>query len=139
LNLPGLDTVLQVWDGRVDFAIPVWADDRIGGLLNKSAVDEVDIHIDVSYQACDDKACRLPQSERLTLRVPTALHVGHAMAGRMGGAVTTEMNSGKHMKKMVSRGLLRSPIKGIRYLKESMAALRNGPAMKRPTTAEKKQ
>ena len=66
-------------------------------------------------------------------------HVGHAMAGRMGGAVTTEMNSGKHMKKMVSRGLLRSPIKGIRYLKESMAALRNGPAMKRPTTAEKKQ
>ncbi len=29
LKLPGLDMELQVWEGQVDFAIPVWADDRI--------------------------------------------------------------------------------------------------------------
>ena len=131
LVLPGLDPGLQVWDGRVDFVIPVWADDRIVGLLDESEFDEVRIEVAIRYQACDDQACRIPQSENISLRVPIAPYVGHLLAGQMDGAVATRMDTRKHMMRSVRRGLLRSPIKGFRYIKESMAAIRRGPARKR--------
>jgi hypothetical protein len=38
------------------------------------------------------------------------------------------------MMRMIRRGLLRSPIKGFKYTKESMAALRRGPAQRRKST-----
>ncbi len=136
LSLPGLDVALQVWDGRVDFAIPVWADDRIASLVEKATTDEVAIEIDVHYQACDDKACRIPRSDRLTVRVPIAPYVGHLLPGRMDGAVVSKMDTRGHMMKMIRRGLLRSPIKGLKYLKQTALAARRGPSGKRRPTSE---
>ncbi|MBW1885804.1 MAG: redoxin domain-containing protein [Deltaproteobacteria bacterium] len=136
LKLPGVDTELHVWEGRVDFAIPVWADDRIAGLINESEFDEIDIEVKIDYQACDDQACRIPQSETLTVKVPIAPYLGHDLPGDLSGAVMTTMDTRKYMMRMVRRGLLRSPIKGFKYMKESMEHLRKGPARKRkrPTT-----
>ena len=139
LALPGLDTELRVWDGRVDFVIPVWADDRIASLLDKSEFDEIPIDIAIRYQACDDQACRIPQSEQMTVRVPIAPYVGHLLPGRMDGVVVTKMDTRKHMLRMIRRGLLRSPIQGFKYMKESMAAVRRGPARRRkpaPSSSE---
>ncbi len=45
----------------------------------------------------------------------------------MKGAHITPMDSRKYMLRMVRRGLLRSPIKGFRFLRRSMENLRNGP------------
>ena len=42
------------------------------------------------------------------------------------------MDSRKYMMRMVRRGLLRSPIKSIRYLKQTMKHVREGPMGKRP-------
>jgi len=131
LALPGLDTELQVWDGRVDFVIPVWADDRVAGLLEEIENDEIQIDVAIRYQACDDKACRIPQTEELSVRVPVAPYVGHLLPGRMDGAVISTMDTAKHMKRMVRRGLLRSPIKGFKYLKDNLAAARRGPARRK--------
>ena len=108
--------------------IPVWCDDRIAGLVDKSEFDEINIEVKVDYQACDDRACRIPKSETLTVRVPVAAYLGHDLPGELSGAITTPMDTRKFMMRMVRRGLLRSPIKGFKYMKESMQHLRRGPA-----------
>ncbi len=59
LSLPGSGQGLQVWEGRVDFVLPVWADDRIAGLVEDTGTRPVEIGIRVHYQACDDQACRI--------------------------------------------------------------------------------
>jgi peroxiredoxin len=132
LRLPGLDTELQVWKGRVDFAIPVWVDDRVAGLIHKPEHDEISIGVKIDYQACDDKTCRIPQSETLTVTVPIAPYLGHELPGKLGGSIKTTMDSRKYMFRMIRRGLLRSPIKGFQYMKYTMQQVRNGPARRRP-------
>jgi peroxiredoxin len=131
LKLDSLDTELQVWEGQVDFVIPLWADDRIASLMQKLAVDEISIEVNIDYQACDDRSCQIPQRESLTIMVPVAPYVGHALAGTLPGAVVSTMDNKKYMMRMVRRSLLRNPIKGYRYLKKSMRLLRQGPAGRR--------
>ena len=132
LRLPGLDTELQVWEGRVDFVIPVWADDRIAGIVSELELDEIPIQVRIAYQACDDQTCRIPQSETLTVKVPVAPYLGHELPGKMPGAIITPMDSRKFMLRKVRRGLLRSPFKGFQYLKKSMEQVRAGPLGSRP-------
>jgi peroxiredoxin len=132
LQLPGLRETLQVWDGRVDFRIPVWADDRIASLVREREYTEEEIGVQVDYQACDDQTCRIPQTDTLTIKVPVTPYVGHNLAGgSLPGAVSTTMDAEKFMMRKVRRGLLRSPIKGIRYLRNSLRAVGRGP-MGRP-------
>ena len=64
LSLAGLDTTLAVWDGRVDFVVPVRADDRIVGLMDEIPEDDITVDVHVDYQACDDAACRIPRPRR---------------------------------------------------------------------------
>jgi peroxiredoxin len=131
LKLPGIDSELRVWEGRVDFVIPVWVDDRVKGLMDESEFEDIDIVVKVDFQACDDQSCRIPQTETLTVNVPVAPHLGHDLPGDLAGAVMTTMNTRKYMMRMIRRGLLRSPIKGFRYMKKSMEDVRRGPARKR--------
>jgi hypothetical protein len=131
LQLPGLESKLEVWEGRVDFVIPVWVDDRIAGLIDEPEFDEVSIEVRVDYQACDDQTCRIPERETLTVVVPVSPYIGHSLPGRLSGAIETTMDTRKYMMRMIRRSLWRSPIKGFRYLKESMEQLRRGPARKR--------
>ena len=50
---------------------------------------------------------------------------------KMPGAIFTTMNSRKYMMRMLRRGLLRSPLKGLQCLKRSMGKLRAGPMGRR--------
>jgi peroxiredoxin len=127
-TLPGLDAELQVWDGQVDFVVPVYVDDRIASLVEEIQDDDIEIEVKVAYQACSDESCRIPQRETLTLRVPLAPHVGNELAGNMAGTTATTMRSRKYLRRMMLRGLVRNPVRGLRYLLGLWRDLRRGPA-----------
>lgn len=131
LALPGMRQELQVWEGRVDFVLPVWADGDISGLVDDTGTRPVEIGIRIHYQACDDQACRIPQHASLKLTVPVGRLVGPKMGALMGGAEISSMDTGKYMLRMVRRGLLRSPIKGFRTLRKTMQNVRKGPGGRR--------
>jgi len=131
LQLPGLDAELHVWEDRTDFIIPVWADSRLVSLVEELPTEEVSITVRVHYQACDDRTCRIPETETLTVTVPVAPYVGHDLGDAIPGAVSSTMNSRKFMLRMIRKGLLRSPIKGLQYLRRSMQQLRDGPIGRR--------
>ena len=127
-RLPGLDTELQVWSGRVDFTLPVHVDDRIASLVDTVRDERIAIEVQVAYQACSDESCRIPQRETLTLEVPLAPHVGNQLAGHLAGAVTTTMDSQKYLRRMVWRGWRQSPLRGLRYLGQLWWDIQRGPA-----------
>lgn len=97
LELPGAGE-LRVWSGQVDFVIPVWAASEITELVGGD-LEEVTVEIDIDYQACDDRACRLPRAARVRLAVPVALSMGH----RSGSG--EKMDTQRWMSAMVSRSL----------------------------------
>ena len=127
-SLPGLNAKLKVWDGTVDFVVPVYVDDRIASLVKEVQVAEITIEVRVEYQACSDESCRIPQRETMTLHVPVAPLVGNTLAGSLAGAVATTMNSRWYLLRMVWRGWLRSPLRGLRYLLTLSRDIRRGPA-----------
>ena len=109
LDLPGVGE-LQVWSDTADFAIPVWAADEIASLVRADNPGYVTIEVDITYQACDDQACRLPRTERLAVAVPVGSYVGPALGGGgMPGAATTSMDTGKWLGEMVKRGIAAAP------------------------------
>lgn len=129
LDLPGIGS-LEVWSNRVEFIIPVWATDELASLVRADNPDQVTIEVEVNYQACDDHACRLPQSKRLSIDVPIESYVGPALAGGgMPGAETTSMDSKKWMGAMVQRGLEATPDQeaAMNYLKQLRADYEAGP------------
>lgn len=103
LHLPGVGE-LQVWSGRVDFVMPVWATDEITSLMRDDGPDQVTIEIEITYQACDDHACRLPRTERLVVDVPVRAHLGPAIDS-LHGTETTGMDTKKWVGALVDRGL----------------------------------
>lgn len=127
LRLPGVDAELHVWEGVVDISIPLWADDRVQSLVGDPGIREVELAVAVEYQACDDRACRIPRRETLRVAVPVGRYTAHRLAGRLEGDLTA-MDSRRYMQRKILRALVRSPIGGLRFLRESAAAVRRGPA-----------
>jgi len=128
-ELPGVGQ-LQVWSGRVDFEIPVWATDEIASLVRSDSPDRVTIELDVAYQACDDEVCRLPRTERLELDVPVDSYVGPALrGGGMAGATATSMDTSKWLGEMVTRGLDAAPDRdaAFDYLSRAAEGVAAGP------------
>lgn len=128
LDLPGVGP-LEVWSGQVDFVIPIWATDEIASLLRADNPDSITIELDVSYQACDDQTCRLPQTERLSLDVPVGAYVGPDLPGGiMAGATTTTMDTTKWIGAMVRRGLAATPDPdaAVAYLEQARRDSRPG-------------
>lgn len=137
LELPGIGT-LNVWSGTVDFAIPVWATAEIASLVRDDNPDTVTVEVEMAYQACDDTACRLPQTQRLTIDVPIAPFVGPALrTGGMPGAETTTMHTTRWFRSMVERGLAATPDPdaAVAYLADLAAAFDAGPLGTRDTDA----
>ncbi|MEM8924157.1 MAG: redoxin domain-containing protein [Actinomycetota bacterium] len=128
LDLPGVGR-LQVWSGRVDFVMPVWATDDLTSLVRRDAPDRVTIEVEARYQACDDQACRLPRTERLTVDVPVRPHIGPAL-DTMPGTDETPMDTRKWLGAMVARGLetASDPEAANAYLARTAAAIAEGPA-----------
>lgn len=131
LTLPGLASPLRVWEGRVDFVLPLSVDDRLSGIVNAPQKDRITIEIEVAYQACDDKACHIPQKARLSLDVPVTGYVTPNLFGSRFDGPQSGMDSRKYMQRMIRRGLLRSPIKGARFLKRLTQNFKTGPLGRR--------
>ncbi|MEM7342563.1 MAG: redoxin domain-containing protein [Actinomycetota bacterium] len=129
LELPGVGE-LQVWSNQVDFVMPVWATDEIASLVRSERPDSVTVEVEVAYQACDDEACRLPRTERLSVEVPVDRGVGPALArGGMPGTDVTTMDTPKWLGSMVRRGLESTddPDAAVEYLTQISAAYDRGP------------
>ncbi|MCX2982047.1 redoxin domain-containing protein [Halieaceae bacterium IMCC14734] len=131
LELPELDTALQVWSNQVDLAIPVWVDDSVVSLLGEQAEVDLEIALKIHYQACDDQVCHIPQSRDLTLRVPFASYTAPNLFKRVAGLDISAMDSQQLMKRKIRRGLLRSPIGGLRFLRKMASDMKKGPMGKR--------
>jgi peroxiredoxin len=128
LDLPGVGE-LQVWSGRVDFVMPIWATDDVTSLVREGGPDQITIEIDVAYQACDDRACRLPRTERLAVDVPVRPHIGPAL-DTMPGTDTTGMDTRKWLGALVERGLntTTDPDAAAAYLARTVESIANGPS-----------
>ena len=134
LELPGIGE-LQVWSGQVDFVLPVWATDEVVSLVRSDSPDRVTIELDLAYQACDDVACRLPRTARLSLGVPVGSYVGpNLRSGGMPGATTTTMHTTKWLGAMVQRGLeaTADPDAALEYLNQIGDAFAAGPLGDQP-------
>ncbi|MEM9132273.1 MAG: redoxin domain-containing protein [Actinomycetota bacterium] len=133
LRLPGVGE-LHVWSGRVDFVMPVWATDEIVSLVRDDAPDDVTLEVEVRYQACDDQACRLPRTERLSVAVPVRPHIGPALDS-MPGNEATGMDTRRWLGAMVTRGLEAADDQAaaFAYLERTASAVAEGPGGPRPS------
>lgn len=105
LTLPGLDVPLHVWSGSVDLVVPVYADSDLFPAAKDAAPSEIQLDVSVRYQACDDRTCLIPRTQRLTLRVPLGgMEVPSLMGmGVVGQNRPVEMDSAKHFAQLNAR------------------------------------
>ena len=128
---PGLDMELPVWEGQVDFLVPVHVDYRIASIVDEIQRETIPLEVEVEYQACDEQRCRIPRRETISLSVPVAPHVGNSLAGELAGTVTTTMDSRRFMLRMLLRGWRQSPLRGAWYLLKLLFEIRRGPTGRR--------
>ncbi len=134
LRIDALDTELQVWSGQVDIVVPVWATDKLAP-MNSGAIKRgtEELTIRVRYQACDDTACRIPRDETFTLNIPVEPGNTPRLPIFRSSTRTTTMPTGKHLKKMLFRGVKRRPwllLHTVFYLIWQMRVLKKGPGGK---------
>ena len=116
LKLAELGVELQVWDGRVDFVLPFYADDRIVSLVTRRETESVTFKIHVSYQACDDRTCHIPNRETLELTVPVAPYVGAGTAGDNRGEDAPDLDASRFMNRKIKRGFAQHPVRTTWHL-----------------------
>ncbi len=63
-RIEGLDEQFQVFEGGVEVVVPLISALREG--------ESVPVEVEVQYQACNDRECFLPKTDRLQLDVPVA-------------------------------------------------------------------
>jgi hypothetical protein len=104
LNLPGVDAPLHVWDGIVDFVLPVFGNSVLGESLLEETHASIEVKINVRYQACDDAQCFIPRTRTLELNVPLGEGTRPAfkMLEFMGGEVI-DMDTEAHFERLAAR------------------------------------
>lgn len=104
LEFPGLESPLQVWDGGVDFVIPVYANTELGRALQGESDPSIDVEVTVRYQACDDAQCFIPRTRTMTLTVPVAHGVRPGFSRmKYSGTAAIDMDSDSHLRRLVER------------------------------------
>jgi len=116
LEVSFAETSLRVWSGQVDFRLPVFVNGSVVSVVHGAMKDDVEFAITLSYQTCSKETCMIPTSQEITLTVPVSLSEGPAVGGKLGGTKVTAMNSKKHLRRLVFRGLILNPVKGLYYL-----------------------
>lgn len=102
-RLEVMDADLDVWSGRVDVRIPVWADSKLVCLMRPVDPTTVPLTVRVRYQACDETTCLIPRTEALRVDVPLAPHDVPAFLDQSGHH-TVEMDSARYFREMIERG-----------------------------------
>lgn len=117
LHLASIDETLEVWSGRVDLIIPLYP---VGELVSESRpldTPDVEVTVTVTFQACNDNECLLPQTRQLELTVPLdvvdvpnlAIHTGH-------GQREGNYDSSPAMKRLVWRKTRGNPLRLVQFL-----------------------
>jgi hypothetical protein len=121
LHLETLDLALPVWSGTVDIQVPVYALSSLASECRPLEEKSVGLDVTVRYQACDDRACLLPTTERLRLEVPLqevdvpaiSIHMGH-------GQREAAFDGQPHMRRLLLRKVRQHPLGFLRFIGKSI-------------------
>ena len=121
LRLDALDLELPVWGGTVDFVIPFYANGELASETRPLDTDQITIEVSVRYQACDDAACLLPKTEKLSLDlaldvvdVPNlGMHTGH-------GQREAGYSNAPHLRRLFLRKGLKNPLGLLKFFAKSI-------------------
>lgn len=109
LELPGVDTTLQVWEDQVDFVIPMFASGQMMVASDDSPTPEIELEVTVRYQACDDHQCFMSRTQTIGLRVAVGQNVlsgfvAKVLGEQVGGRVQiVNMDAKTHLKQLAAR------------------------------------
>ena len=117
LHLKTMDIDLSVWSGTVHFATPLYP---VGELVSECRpIDEreIELSVHVTFQACTDETCLLPQTRTLTLRVELEevdvpnlpIHTGH-------GQREGHYDSTPAMKRLIWRKVRKNPLRLLLFV-----------------------
>jgi hypothetical protein len=117
LHLKTLDIDLNVWSGTVHLATPLYP---VGELVSECRpIDEreVELSVHVTFQACTDETCLLPQTRTLTLQVELQevdvpnlpIHTGH-------GQREGNYDSTPAMKRLIWRKVRKNPLRLLQFI-----------------------
>ena len=117
LHLKTLDIDLNVWSGTVCMATPLYP---VGELVSECRpIDEreVELSVHVTFQACTDEACLLPQTRTLTMRVALEevdvpklrIHTGH-------GQREGNYDSTPAMRRLIWRKTRKNPLRLLQFI-----------------------
>ena len=117
LRLAGLGVEIPVWSGTVDFVFPLHATSELASECHPLERDRATLEVAVSYQACDDRNCLLPKTERLVLEVPVlpvdvpsiSLHTGH-------GQRELSIQGTPHLRRLFLRKARQNPLGLLGYV-----------------------
>jgi hypothetical protein len=121
LRLESLGVDLAVWSGVVDIVVPFYAAGDLASEVRPLDVAAVTLDVTVRYQACNDTACFLPRTERLSLRVPLdvvdvpnlSLHTGH-------GQREGDFDGTPHLRRLIWRKVRAHPLGFLRFVAKSI-------------------
>ena len=121
LRLDSLGLELQVWSGTVDFVIPFYANGELASETRPLDADQVTVEVTVRYQACDDTACLLPKTEKLSLDlaldvidVPSlGMHLGH-------GQREASYSNAPHLRRLFLRKGRKNPIGLLKFFAKNV-------------------
>jgi hypothetical protein len=117
LHSEALGIDLNVWSGMVNLAIPLYP---VGDLVSECRPIEepaVELSVHVTFQACTDETCMLPQTRTLTLRVELEevdvpnlpIHTGH-------GQREGHYDSVPAMKRLIWRKVRNNPLRLLQFI-----------------------
>ena len=117
LRLQAMNIDLNVWSGTVNLVTPLYP---VGELVSECRpIDEreVELSVQVTFQACTDETCLLPQTRTLTLRVTLdevdvpnlPIHTGH-------GQHEGNYDSTPAMKRLIWRKTRKNPLRLLQFI-----------------------
>jgi len=111
LHLSEMNVDLAVWSGVTDIQVPVYALSSLASELRPLQDSELEINVSIRYQACTDNSCLLPRTESFTLAVPIeTIDVPNLGTFKGKGQKDVQMDSKRHMRRLILRTLRRNPL-----------------------------
>ena len=117
LHLKTLDIDLNVWSGTVSMATPLYPVGELVSECRPIDEQEVELSVHVTFQACTDEACLLPQTRTLTMRVALEevdvpklrIHTGH-------GQREGNYDSTPAMRRLIWRKTRKNPLRLLQFI-----------------------